>query len=147
MKPRRFNMRSLILNTGSTLLLPLLVLFSLFLLLRGHDEPGGGFIGGLVAAAAVALKLFAEDYKAARDMLRVHPLQLVGVGLVLAAVASLPALLVGQSFFTAQWWLVDLPIFGELKLSTPLLFDIGVFLGVIGTVLTVVFTLAEAEHS
>jgi multicomponent Na+:H+ antiporter subunit B len=147
MKPRRFNMRSLILNTGSSLILPLLVLFSLFLLFRGHDEPGGGFIGGLVAAAAVALKLFAEDYKAARDMLRVHPLQLVGVGLVLAAIASLPALLVGQSFFTAQWWLVDLRIFGELKLSTPLIFDIGVYLGVIGTVLTVVFTLAEAEHS
>ncbi|MDP4527504.1 Na+/H+ antiporter subunit B [Alkalimonas delamerensis] len=147
MKPRRFNMRSLILNTGSSLLLPLLVLFSLFLLLRGHDEPGGGFIGGLVAAAAVALKLFSEDYKAARDMLRVHPLQLVGIGLVLATIASFPPLLVGDSFFTAQWWTLDLPVFGEFKLSTPLLFDIGVYLGVIGTVLTVVFTLAEAEHS
>ncbi len=146
MKTRHFNMKSLILSTGSSLLLPLLVIFSLFLLLRGHNEPGGGFIGGLVAAAAVSLKLFADDYKSARDMLRVHPLQLVGVGLVLAAFASLPALLVGESFFTAQWWLVEIPIFGQLKLSTPLIFDIGVYLGVIGTVLTVVFALAEGEH-
>ncbi|WP_333608853.1 Na+/H+ antiporter subunit B [Arsukibacterium sp.] len=143
----RFNMRSLILNTGATLLLPLLILFSLFLLLRGHDEPGGGFIGGLVAAAAISLKLFAEDYRAARTILRVHPLQLVVMGLVLAAGASLPALFVGEQFFTAQWWNLDLPILGNLKLSTPLIFDIGVYLGVIGTVLTVVFTLAEAEHS
>ncbi|KKO49572.1 monovalent cation/H+ antiporter subunit B [Arsukibacterium sp. MJ3] len=143
----RFNMRSLILSTGATLLLPLLILFSLFLLLRGHNEPGGGFIGGLVAAAAISLKLFAEDYRAARTMLRVHPLQLVGVGLVLAAGASLPALFVGESFFTAQWWTLNLPILGSLKLSTPLIFDIGVYLGVVGSVLTVVFTLAEAEHS
>lgn len=146
MKTRHFNMKSLILSTGSSLLLPLLVIFSLFLLLRGHDEPGGGFIGGLVAAAAVALKLFSDDYKSARDMLRVHPLQLIGVGLVLAAFASLPALFVGETFFTAQWWLIELPIFGELKLSTPLIFDIGVYLGVIGTVLTVIFALAEGEH-
>ncbi|CAM5212606.1 hypothetical protein ALON55S_05325 [Alishewanella longhuensis] len=77
---RQFNMRSLILSTGTTIILPLLLLFSLFLLLRGHDEPGGGFIGGLVAAAAIALKLFADDYPSAKSLLRVHPLQIVGVG-------------------------------------------------------------------
>lgn len=143
---RQFNMRSLILSTGTTIILPLLLLFSLFLLLRGHNEPGGGFIGGLVAAAAIALKLFADDYSSAKALLRVHPLQLVGIGLALAALSSLPSLLVGDNFFTAQWWTLPLPIFGELKLSTPLIFDIGVFLGVIGTVLTVIFTLVEAEH-
>lgn len=143
---RQFNMRSLILSTGTTIILPLLLLFSLFLLLRGHNEPGGGFIGGLVAAAAIALKLFADDYSSAKALLRVHPLQLVGIGLALAALSSLPSLLVGDNFFTAQWWTLPLPIFGDLKLSTPLIFDIGVFLGVIGTVLTVIFTLVEAEH-
>lgn len=146
MKTKHFNMKSLILSTGSSLLLPLLVIFSLFLLLRGHNEPGGGFIGALVAAAAVTLKLLAEDYKSARDMLRVHPLQLIGVGLVLATFASLPALFVGESLFTAQWWLIDLPMFGQFKVSTPLIFDVGVYLGVMGTVLTVIFALAEGEH-
>ncbi|WP_423185392.1 Na+/H+ antiporter subunit B [Alishewanella sp. d11] len=143
---RQFNMRSLILSTGTTIILPLLILFSLFLLLRGHNEPGGGFIGGLVAAAAIALKLFADDYPSAKSLLRVHPLQIVGIGLAIAALSSLPSLFVGENFFTAQWWSLDLPIFGYLKLSTPLFFDIGVFLCVIGTVLTAIFTLVEAEH-
>lgn len=65
------NMHSLILRTAGHFLLPLLLLFSVFLLLRGHDEPGGGFIGGLVAAAAILLYLFSMDTESARKVLRV----------------------------------------------------------------------------
>jgi len=137
---------SLILQTGTRLLLPLLLLFSVFLLLRGHDEPGGGFIAGLVASMAFALYMFAFDVYRARGVLRIDPRNLLGIGLLLATVSGLPSLLQGQAYLTSLWWDVEVPLFGELKLSTPLVFDIGVYLVVIGTVLTIVLALAEAEE-
>jgi multicomponent Na+:H+ antiporter subunit B len=141
----KIQMNSLILRTASHFLLPLLLIFSVFLLLRGHDEPGGGFIAGLVAAAAISLYLFSMGIKAARQVLWVDPRNLLGVGLTLAVLSGVPAIFHGQAFFTAQWWPVTLPLFGTLKLSTPLLFDIGVYLVVVGSVLTIVLNLAEAE--
>ncbi|AKJ94670.1 MULTISPECIES: Na+/H+ antiporter subunit B [Thioalkalivibrio] len=139
------NMHSLILRTAGHFLLPLLLLFSVFLLLRGHDEPGGGFIGGLVAAAAILLYLFSMDTESARKVLRVDPRDLLGAGMVLAVISAIPGVFRGQAFFTAQWWEFTAPIFGEMKLSTVLIFDIGVYLVVIGSVLTIMLNLAEAE--
>jgi multicomponent Na+:H+ antiporter subunit B len=136
-------MNSLILRTATQLLLTILLLFSLFLMLRGHDLPGGGFIGGLVAAAAVALYAIAFGYRAAQAMLRVAPQGLVGVGLLAAVVAGFLGLLEGQPFLTGQWWIVGLGGGAELKLSSPLLFDVGVYLVVVGTVLTMLFALEE----
>ncbi len=137
--------KSLILHTATRFLLPLQLLFSLFLLLRGHDEPGGGFIAGLVAAGAIALYLFAFDVPSTKRMLRASPHDLFGLGLLLAAVSGIPALFLGKPYLTALWWELEFPFFGEIKLSTPLLFDIGVYLVVIGSVLSIVMTLAEAE--
>jgi multicomponent Na+:H+ antiporter subunit B len=132
---------SLILRTTTMLLITILLLFSVFLLLRGHDLPGGGFIGGLVAAAAVALYVLAFGAAAANDMVRMRPRALLGVGLTVAVVAGLIAVLFGTPFLTGQWLILDLPGGGELKLSTVLLFDIGVYLVVVGTVLTMLFAL------
>jgi multicomponent Na+:H+ antiporter subunit B len=139
------NMQSLILRTAGHFLLPLLLLFSLFLLFRGHNEPGGGFIAGLVAAAAVVLYLFSMDIASARQVLRVDPRSLLGSGMSLAVLSGVPGVFRGQPFFTAQWWEVMLPGLGTVKLSSVLLFDIGVYLVVIGAVLTIMLTLAEAE--
>lgn len=135
--------QSLILRTTGYFLLPLLLLFSLFLLLRGHNEPGGGFIAGLVAAAAVSLHLFAMGTNAARRILLLTPRDLIGWGLLLAVLSTLPAALLGDAFFTAVWFAPTLPLLGEIKLGTPLFFDLGVYLVVIGAVLTIVLNLAE----
>jgi multicomponent Na+:H+ antiporter subunit B len=132
---------SLILRTTTMLLITILLLFSVFLLLRGHDLPGGGFIGGLVAAAAVALYVLAFGAEAANHMVRVRPRALLGVGLAAAVVAGLIAVPFGTPFLTGQWLIVGLPGSAELKLSTVLLFDIGVYLVVVGTVLTMLFAL------
>jgi multicomponent Na+:H+ antiporter subunit B len=137
---------SLILRTTARFLLPLLLLLSVFLLLRGHDEPGGGFIAGLVASLAFALYVFAFDIATTRRVLRHDPRSLVGLGLLIAVLSGIPALFMGQAFFTTQWWPISLGPFGVLKLSTPLFFDVGVFLVVIGTVMTIVLALAEAEE-
>jgi multicomponent Na+:H+ antiporter subunit B len=139
------NMQSLILRTAGHFLLPLLLLFSLFLLFRGHNEPGGGFIAGLVTAAAVVLYLFSMDIASARKVLRVDPRSLLGGGMSLAVLSGVPGVFRGQPFFTAQWWEVTVPGIGMVKLSTVLLFDIGVYLVVVGAVLTIMLTLAEAE--
>lgn len=136
-------MNSVILRTAVRLLIVLLLLFSVFILFRGHDEPGGGFIGGLIAAGAFALYGVAFGPAEARRILRASPGMLVGVGLAAAAVSGLFAALDGQPFLTGQWWTID---YGPLDfyLSSVLVFDIGVFLVVIGFVLAFVFSLEEA---
>jgi multicomponent Na+:H+ antiporter subunit B len=139
------NMQSLILRTAGQFLLPLLLLFSLFLLLRGHNEPGGGFIAGLVAAAAIVLHLFAMDIASARRVLRVDPRDLIGAGMLLAVLSGMPAVFRGEPIFTTQWIDLTLPGLGALHFGTVLLFDIGVYLVVIGAVLTIMLTLAQAE--
>ena len=128
---------STIFRTAARLLMPLLLLFSIFLLLRGHNEPGGGFVGGLVAAAAFALYAIAFGVDSARRALLVKPLTLLGVGLLVALASGIPAVLRGQPFMTAQW----AP--GRVPLGTPALFDIGVFLVVAGVALMMIFSLAE----
>ena len=130
-------MNSLILRTATRVLMPLLLLFALFLLLRGHNEPGGGFVAGLVVAGAFALHSIAFGVPASRRALVVHPSTLLGAGLLVALLSALPAVFLVEPFLTAQW-----VTFG-FTFGTPLVFDIGVFLVVIGVVLTMTFTLAE----
>ncbi len=137
-------MDSLIVRTAARLIVPLQLAFSLILTLRGHNEPGGGFIGGLVAACAVALYAVANGVPAARRALRVDPQRLLSAGLLLAVVSGMPAMLQGRPFLSAVWG-GSLPtlVAGEVKLGTPLLFDIGVYLVVAGSTLLVLFTMAE----
>lgn len=134
-------MYSLILSTATRLLLPLMLLFSWFLLLRGHNEPGGGFVGGLVAAAGLALHAIAEGVQRTRALLRIDPRRLIAVGLLIAAVSGLPSLFVGLPFMTGLWWPVALP--GVGKVGTPFLFDVGVYVVVLGISMTILLALWE----
>jgi multicomponent Na+:H+ antiporter subunit A len=126
-----------IFRTAARVLMPLLLLFAVFLLLRGHNEPGGGFIAGLVAASAFALYLIAYGVERARRALVVTPINILGTGLLVAVLSGVPAVLQGQPFLTAQWMM------GAVPLGTPLLFDFGVFLVVAAVVLMMLFGLAE----
>jgi multicomponent Na+:H+ antiporter subunit B len=135
-------MTSSILQTAARLLMPLLLLFAVFLLLRGHNQPGGGFVGGLVVAASFVLYSIAFGVDAARRALLLRPSTLLGIGLLVALVSGLPGAAAGQPFMTAVWTTVAAGS-TVLDVGTPLVFDIGVFLAVIGVVLTIVFTLAE----
>lgn len=136
-------MESVVLRTATRYLWPLLLLFSIFVLLRGHNEPGGGFVGGLVASTAFALYAIAFDVAHARQLLKVSPRYLMGAGLAIAAGSGLVGVLLGDPFMTGQWDTREFPAVG--KLGTPLLFDIGVYLTVIGVTLTIIFALAEEE--
>ena len=134
-------MQSMILSTATRYLLPLMLLLSIFLLLRGHNDPGGGFVGGLVAGAALTLYAMAMGLRSARQILGVDPRTLIYIGLLVAAVSGLPALFAGLDFMTGLWSEQALPVIG--KIGTPLLFDVGVYLVVIGITLTIIFALME----
>jgi multicomponent Na+:H+ antiporter subunit B len=134
-------MASLILSTATTYLLPLLVLLSVYLLLHGHNVPGGGFVGGLVASAAFALYAIGHGAAEARRLLRINPRSLIGAGLLITLLSGCPALLLGKPFLTGLWSILKLP--EHWKIGTPLLFDAGVYVVVIGATLTIIFLLAE----
>jgi multisubunit Na+/H+ antiporter MnhB subunit len=136
-------MTSSILQTAVRVLMPLLLLFAVFLLMRGHNQPGGGFVGGLVVSATFILYSIAFGVDAARRALLVRPSTLLGVGPLIALVSGLPGLVAGQPFMTGMWTAVATGS-TVLHVGTPLVFDIGVFVAVVGVVLTIVFTLAEA---
>ncbi len=118
---------------------------SVWILMRGHDQPGGGFIGGLVAALAFALVALAHGIDRARLALRFHPVALVGCGIALAVASGLPALLRGQAYLTHKWY--DGAVLGlPLKLSTTMAFDLGVYVVVLGGVLTFLFGLQRGAE-
>jgi len=133
--------RSMILSSAVRILLPLLLLFSLFLLMRGHNEPGGGFVGGLVAASGFALYALAHSAKTARRKMYIEPHSLVGAGLVTALGSGCLSLAVGRPFLAGLWSKGAPPTFDSL--GTPLLFDAGVYLVVMGMALLIIFSLME----
>lgn len=133
---------SLILRTSTRFLLTLLLLFSVFLLLRGHNQPGGGFVGGLFAAIGFVLYALAYSPAAARTALMADPRTLVGSGLIIAAAAGALPMVWGAPFMTGLWHDVHTPL-GDMHLGTPVFFDIGVFLVVVGVTLTIILALIE----
>lgn len=136
-------MKSLILKTAAKYLLPLLLLFAGFLLLRGHYLPGGGFVGGLVAAIAFIMHAFAEGNQDGQRFLRYNPGYLIPIGLFVAMVSAVIPLFNGYPLFTGMWLEDPIPVIGMV--GTPLLFDVGVFLVVIGVTITIIFTIAESD--
>lgn len=135
-------MNSIILRTASNYLLPLLLLFSVFVLLRGHYLPGGGFIGGLIASIAFVLHAFANGLKKTRFLLRIHPGFLIPMGLAIALISGAAPMFIGESFLTGLWFPQPTPVIGMV--GSALFFDTGVFLVVIGSSLTILFTISES---
>jgi len=134
-------MNSLVLQNATRALVPLLLIYSIFVLFRGHNHPGGGFLGGLLSASAFVLYGLAYGVRAARRLLRVHPLTLIGAGLLLALASGCAGLLLGRPFLTALWTGVTLPEGSEF--GSVLFFDLGVYLMVLGAALLILLTLAE----
>ncbi len=124
-------MNSIIFRVGSSVVLPFALLLSLYLLWRGHNEPGGGFIGGLIAAAGYACYALPRGYTALRQVLPIDSLQLLALGLGAALVSGLAGLVGNTSYLTHAWTEV-----AGIALGTTLLFDIGVYLTVLGAILT-----------
>ena len=132
-------MTSVILKTATRLVGALVLVLSVYLLWRGHHAPGGGFIAALVAATGFALVVLSEGPGVVRRGLRIRPQYLIGAGLVLSMGAGLIGMMRQQPFLTGVWWPSTSAVAG-----TPLFFDTGVFLVVLGAILTVLLALEES---
>ena len=140
-------MNSLILNTATRLLAPVLFLFSVFVLLRGHNEPGGGFIGGLIAATAIALVEKAGGVERARRLVMVDPLTLSAIGLGCAVVSAIWGVIAKGYVLAGVWPFITIGPDGSkegLPVGSILLVDTGVYLVVVGGVSAMLFALESA---
>ena len=135
-------MNSLIFRTIAPLLVAVMLVFSVFVLLRGHNEPGGGFIGGLIASSALAIYGMAMGVAAARSALKAHPLAYAGFGVALAGLAGALSILFDLPFLTGLWTIFEFDGV-EVAISTPMVFDIGVYFVVFGTISAVALALED----
>ncbi|MEM9782042.1 MAG: MnhB domain-containing protein [Pseudomonadota bacterium] len=136
-----------ILKAAARILVALMLIVSLYLLVRGHNEPGGGFIGGLIAASAFAVLAVSHGAEHARRALRLDPIEILGLGLAAALGAGLMAGFAAAAPFTGLWLLLGADGGGKgLPISTVLLFDVGVWLTVLGAVMALVLALEESAE-
>lgn len=134
-------MKSTILQVAANYLLPLLLVFSVFVLLRGHYQSGGGFLGGLVASIAFVIHFFAYGLDSAKSILRIPPKNLIPIGISVSLFSGLLPVFFGKPFMTSLWFKNPIAVIGSV--GTPLFFDLGVYLIVIGVTLTILFTISE----
>ncbi|ODT66575.1 MAG: Na(+)/H(+) antiporter subunit B [Pelagibacterium sp. SCN 63-23] len=133
-------MNTIIFRTLATPIVAIMLVFSLYVCLRGHNEPGGGFIGGLIAAAAIAVFGMAAGTDAVRRAMRFDPMAIAGFGVIMAGLSGLMSLFVEAPFLTSIWAYIELGD-STVPLSTPLFFDLGVYCVVFGTLSAVALSL------
>jgi multicomponent K+:H+ antiporter subunit A len=126
-------------------LLPLAVLVGVYIFLRGHNEPGGGFIAGLVVAIALLMQAVASGHAWAASRQRVQAHTMLGLGVLIAGLTGLASFFFGRPFLTSTYGYVRLPIVGEFELASAMAFDFGVFLTVVGTVILSLSQIARVE--
>ena len=133
-------MQSIVFSAVSPILFGMMITVSLYILYRGHNEPGGGFVGGLVAASGFAIIALAKGVHTARRWLGLDPTVLLGIGVLCALASGLPGLVLDGSFLSHQWAAV-----AGLAVGTTLVFDLGVYLVVVGGVLSLVVRFYEGD--
>jgi len=131
---------SLILRTSAAPILAMALAYSIYILLRGHNAPGGGFIGGLLAGVGMLFYAISRGRDEALRILPAQPTTLCGLGVLMALVSGVPALLGNNDYLTHEWYTIGL--FGaDIAVGTTLLFDAGVYVGVVGTVCAIFLNL------
>lgn len=139
-------MPELYLRFLNRILTPVLLLLSLYLLLRGHNLPGGGFIAGLMAAAAFQLQILSRGHDRVRRTIGPYLNSGIGLGLAIAICSGIVGLVDGF-FFKGVWFSLNLPLLGYLKIGTPVIFDLGVFLVVVSVATSYLLGLSRASDA
>ena len=138
-------MNTLIFKTAAPVITSLMTLFSIFVLLLGHNAPGGGFIGGLIAVSALAIYGIAFGVETVRRAIIFHPLSIAGFGLLIATLSGMISLVVDVPFMTGLW--IYPSLFGvEVPLATVISFDIGVYLVGVGGFTSIALALEEKDR-
>ncbi len=136
-------MSSLILTTATRLVFFVVLLFSVYLLLRGHNSPGGGFIAGVMTALGILLQAIASDLRYVRRVFRVEPRLLAGIGLATSLSTGLVPMVFGYPFLTSTFGHLHAPWLGDIEIASAMFFDLGVYGVVVGGTLLMIMTLAE----
>jgi multicomponent K+:H+ antiporter subunit A len=139
------DMHPMMLSVVTRVLLPLVVTAGVYILLRGHNLPGGGFIAGLVVAIAFIMQYMASGYAWAHSRARLDAQVMIGGGLALAGLTGVASWVFGRPFLTSTYGYVHLPIVGEFELASAMAFDVGVFFTVVGVVLISLATISRVE--
>jgi multicomponent K+:H+ antiporter subunit A len=145
-RPWAADTHPIILAIVSRPLLPLALLVAIFILLRGHNAPGGGFIAGLVAGTALILQHLASGLEWTQTRLRFRYFPLIAAGVLIATLTGLAALALGRPFLSSALLHLDIPLLGPLELASAMAFDLGVFLVVVGTVILILENLGRLSH-
>ena len=140
------DMHPVIMASFARLLLPLALLVSLFILLRGHNLPGGGFIAGLITAVALVMQYLANGVVWTQERIPFNLQALIGYGLLIATVTGLASWLFGHPFLTSTFSHIHWPVIGEFELASAMAFDLGVYLVVVGATLLILVYLGLVHH-
>lgn len=143
---KQFRPNDMMLQITMRIITIIIFTFSFYLFLAGHNNPGGGFIGGLMTATAILVLYLVFDIKTITDAIRINFTTIIGVGLLFSAVTGIISIIFGYPFLTHFFRYFQLPMFGEIELTTALLFDLGVYLVVVGAALTIILTIAEDDN-
>jgi multicomponent Na+:H+ antiporter subunit B len=135
----------LILQTIAKLVVFVILLFSVYIFFGGHYSPGGGFVGGLMTAAAIVLLLLAYDIKTVATIIPVDFKIIAGAGLLISALTVAGAAFFNVPMMTHAYEYFNLPILGKTSLHTAVLFDLGVYLVVVGVTMTIIQTIGDDE--
>lgn len=141
----RHDTNDMILQTITKVTSFIILLFSFHLFLAGHNNPGGGFIGGLMTSSAIVLLLLAYDLKTVRKALPINFIYVAAAGLLIAILTGVGSFLFQVPFLSHAFEYFQLPILGKTELATAVLFDIGVYLVVVGITMTIIQTIGEKE--
>lgn len=136
---------NLILQFTSKIVFYMIFFFSVHIFFAGHYTPGGGFVGGLLTSSAIVLLLLAYDLKTVQNVLPINYTYMTAIGLILALGTAAFPMFRGDPFFTHYFDYFNLPLIGKTSLHTAALFDLGVFLVVVGVTMTIIQTIGEDE--
>ncbi|GAA0611750.1 Na(+)/H(+) antiporter subunit B [Virgibacillus siamensis] len=137
----------LILRMTTSIIVFILLGFSIYLLLAGHNSPGGGFIGGLMTASAILLLYISYGTKAVEKILPVNYRLLIPIGLLVALGTGIGSFFFNVPFLSQTFTYVEMPFFGKLELATAMMFDIGVYITVLGVTLTIILSISRDQKS
>jgi multisubunit Na+/H+ antiporter MnhB subunit len=132
-------MRTTILQVTTRILIPIFFIYSLYLLFRGHDSPGGGFIAALVVSIGLVFHMIAFGVSSTQRIYRIDTMKFIAIGLLISFIAATLPMLMGKGFFQAIW--TNVKIIGLGTISSVMLFDIGVYLTVVGAILKIAFAI------
>lgn len=132
---------NVILQTGAKVAFFIIILFSVYIFFAGHNAPGGGFVGGLLSTGGIVLLLLAYDLQTVRSILPINFIYVIAIGLLLSLGMASTSIMFNVPFFTHAYATVSLPLLGETMLHSALIFDLGVYLVVVGSAMTIIQTI------